>query len=66
MNDSNQIWVDRIRLDEANAASSEELFLKFVNELETGTVFLNGCDYLDPALSWVGVKDSGSLGGVLV
>jgi acyl-CoA reductase-like NAD-dependent aldehyde dehydrogenase len=44
---------------EANAASSEELFLKFVNELETGTVFLNRCDYLDPALSWVGVKDSG-------
>ncbi|KAJ2912910.1 hypothetical protein MD484_g7499, partial [Candolleomyces efflorescens] len=44
---------------EANGASSEELFLKFVNELETGTVFLNRCDYLDPALSWVGVKDSG-------
>jgi acyl-CoA reductase-like NAD-dependent aldehyde dehydrogenase len=48
---------------EANAASgsseAEDLFLKFVNELETGTVFLNRCDYLDPALSWVGVKDSG-------
>ncbi len=27
--------------------------------LETGTVFLNRCDYLDPALSWTGVKDSG-------
>jgi acyl-CoA reductase-like NAD-dependent aldehyde dehydrogenase len=28
-------------------------------ELETGTVFLNRCDYLDPELAWVGVKDSG-------
>jgi acyl-CoA reductase-like NAD-dependent aldehyde dehydrogenase len=28
-------------------------------QLETGTVFLNRCDALDPALPWVGVKDSG-------
>jgi len=27
--------------------------------LETGTVFLNRCDVLDPELAWVGVKDSG-------
>jgi len=27
--------------------------------LETGTVFLNRCDYLDPALAWTGVKQSG-------
>lgn len=27
--------------------------------LETGTVFQNRCDYLDPQLPWVGVKDSG-------
>ena len=27
--------------------------------LETGTVFLNRCDYLDPSLAWTGVKDSG-------
>jgi len=27
--------------------------------LETGTVFLNRCDYLDPALAWTGVKESG-------
>jgi acyl-CoA reductase-like NAD-dependent aldehyde dehydrogenase len=38
---------------------SEVAFLKFVNELEAGTVFLNRCDYLDPALAWTGVKDSG-------
>jgi acyl-CoA reductase-like NAD-dependent aldehyde dehydrogenase len=25
----------------------------------TGTWFMNRCDYLDPALAWVGVKDSG-------
>jgi acyl-CoA reductase-like NAD-dependent aldehyde dehydrogenase len=28
-------------------------------QLETGTVFMNRCDYLDPALAWTGVKDSG-------
>lgn len=28
-------------------------------ELQTGTVFLNRCDYLDPYLAWTGVKDSG-------
>ena len=27
--------------------------------VETGTWFLNRCDYLDPALAWTGVKDSG-------
>jgi acyl-CoA reductase-like NAD-dependent aldehyde dehydrogenase len=28
-------------------------------QIETGTVFLNRCDALDPALPWVGVKDTG-------
>jgi acyl-CoA reductase-like NAD-dependent aldehyde dehydrogenase len=27
--------------------------------LEAGTIFLNRCDYLDPALAWTGVKNSG-------
>lgn len=27
--------------------------------VETGTWFANRCDYLDPALAWTGVKDSG-------
>ncbi len=27
--------------------------------LNTGTVFMNRCDYLDPALAWVGIKQSG-------
>ncbi len=29
------------------------------NELEAGTVFMNRCDYLDPALAWTGVKHTG-------
>lgn len=28
-------------------------------EIQTGTVFMNRCDYLDPALPWTGVKDTG-------
>ncbi len=27
--------------------------------IETGTVFMNRADYLDPALAWTGVKDTG-------
>ncbi|MEQ8417185.1 MAG: aldehyde dehydrogenase family protein [Imperialibacter sp.] len=29
------------------------------NEVETGTWFMNRCDYLDPELAWTGVKNSG-------
>ncbi len=29
------------------------------DQIETGTVFMNRCDYLDPALVWTGVKDTG-------
>ncbi len=28
-------------------------------EIETGTVYANRCDYLDPGLAWTGVKDTG-------
>jgi acyl-CoA reductase-like NAD-dependent aldehyde dehydrogenase len=28
-------------------------------QIETGTVFMNRCDYLDPGLAWTGVKDTG-------
>lgn len=38
---------------------SSEAFSKILPLLETGTVFMNSCDYLDPALAWSGVKDSG-------
>lgn len=39
----------------ADAARAEALG----DALEAGTVFLNRCDYLDPALAWTGVKNSG-------
>ncbi|KAF6757734.1 succinate semialdehyde dehydrogenase [Ephemerocybe angulata] len=43
----------------AKGEVGEGLFDRMVEGLETGTVFLNRCDYLDPALAWSGVKDSG-------
>ena len=33
--------------------------LEIGDQLETGTFFVNRCDYLDPTLAWTGVKDSG-------
>ena len=33
--------------------------LELGDQLETGTCFMNRCDYLDPALAWTGVKNSG-------
>lgn len=36
------------------------------DELETGTVFLNRADYLDPSLCWTGCKDTGRGGGLSV
>jgi len=30
------------------------------HRIETGTVFMNRCDYVDPTLVWSGVKDTGS------
>lgn len=29
------------------------------DQIDTGTVFMNRCDYVDPALVWTGVKDTG-------
>ncbi|MFZ5750033.1 MAG: aldehyde dehydrogenase family protein [Pseudomonadota bacterium] len=34
--------------------------------LETGTIFMNRCDYLDPALCWTGCKDTGRGGSLSV
>jgi len=39
--------------------SDAEAGLALGEQVETGTWFMNRCDYLDPALAWVGVKDSG-------
>lgn len=35
-------------------------------QVETGTVFMNRCDYLDPALCWTGCKDTGRGGSLSV
>jgi acyl-CoA reductase-like NAD-dependent aldehyde dehydrogenase len=32
---------------------------KLAHQTAAGTVYVNRCDYLDPELSWVGIKDSG-------
>ena len=37
----------------------EEAAIDIGNQVETGTWFMNRCDYLDPALAWTGVKNSG-------
>lgn len=53
MNDSEfgltaSIWTD-----------DEEKAISIGNKVETGTWFMNRCDYLDPYLSWTGVKNTG-------
>ena len=39
--------------------SDTEHAVSIGDRVETGTVFMNRCDYLDPALVWTGVKDTG-------
>jgi acyl-CoA reductase-like NAD-dependent aldehyde dehydrogenase len=53
MNDSAYGLTAAIWTSDADAA------LSIGERVETGTWFMNRCDYLDPALAWVGVKDSG-------
>ncbi len=36
------------------------------DQLETGTVFMNRADYLDPGLCWTGCKNTGRGGGLSV
>lgn len=59
MNDSPYGLTASIWTNAQKNSDSEAAYLWFVERLETGTVFLNRCDYLDPALAWTGVKDSG-------
>ena len=37
----------------------ETAALALGEQVETGTWFMNRCDYLDPALAWTGVKNTG-------
>jgi acyl-CoA reductase-like NAD-dependent aldehyde dehydrogenase len=39
---------------------------RIADQIETGTVFMNRCDYLDPGLCWTGCKDTGRGGGLSV
>jgi len=39
--------------------ADQQSALNIGNQLETGTCFMNRCDYLDPALAWSGLKNSG-------
>lgn len=60
MNDSDfgltaSLWTQ----DEARAA-------RIGREIDTGTVFMNRCDYLDPSLCWTGCKDTGRGAGLSV
>lgn len=36
-----------------------ERAIRIGEQIETGTFFMNRCDYCDPALPWTGVKDTG-------
>ena len=37
----------------------EDAAISIGDRIDTGTWFMNRCDYLDPALAWTGVKNSG-------
>ena len=53
MNDSRYGLTASIWTNDVDAA------IRIGDRVDTGTWFLNRCDYLDPALAWTGVKDSG-------
>lgn len=53
MNDS------EYRLTAAIWSTDVDAAISIGDQIETGTWFMNRCDYLDPALAWTGVKDSG-------
>ncbi len=53
MNDSDFGLTASIWTSDADAA------LAIGDQVETGTWYMNRCDYVDPALVWTGVKDTG-------
>ncbi len=53
MNDSDFGLTAAVWTEDTDAAAA------LGQRVHTGTWFQNRCDYLDPALAWVGVKDSG-------
>lgn len=53
MNDSNYGLTASVWTNDFDRA------IKIGNRLQTGTVYMNRSDYLDPALAWTGIKHSG-------
>ncbi len=53
MNDSRYGLTASIWTTDAEAA------VRIGDRVDTGTWYMNRCDYLDPALAWTGIKDSG-------
>ncbi|MEZ5792925.1 MAG: aldehyde dehydrogenase family protein, partial [Nitratireductor sp.] len=53
MNDSDFGLTASLWTNDINAAA------EIGRRIETGTIFMNRCDYLDPALCWTGCKDTG-------
>lgn len=53
-------------MNDSEYGLTASIFTKDINmgislgeQVQTGTFFINRCDYLDPALAWTGVKNSG-------
>lgn len=53
MNDSPYGLTASVWTSDQNAA------IRIGNHVETGTVYMNRCDYVDPVLVWTGVKETG-------
>lgn len=53
MNDSHYGLTASVWTSDVDAA------IQIGNRIESGTWFMNRCDYVDPALPWTGIKDSG-------
>ncbi|MGH1575831.1 aldehyde dehydrogenase family protein [Planktotalea sp.] len=60
MNDSDFGLTASLWTQDAERAES------IADQIETGTVFMNRADYLDPGLCWTGCKDTGRGGGLSV
>lgn len=53
MNDSTYGLTASVWTEDADVAAG------IMEEIATGTCYMNRCDYLDPYLAWTGVKDTG-------
>ncbi|MEO9863531.1 MAG: aldehyde dehydrogenase family protein [Yoonia sp.] len=60
MDDSNFGLTASIWTNDATRAET------IADQIETGTVFMNRADYLDPGLCWTGCKDTGRGGGLSI